>query len=76
MAEAKNEQSKQAYNVALAAATAAEAAAAAAAHAAAEVVRLTGAPRCMGKSKEEIAAIKIQTAFRGYMVMISLLDLI
>ncbi|PKI43267.1 protein IQ-DOMAIN 1 [Punica granatum] len=67
LAEAKNEQSKHAYTVAIATAAAAEAAAAVAAHAAAEVVRLTAAPRYMGKSKEEIAAIKIQTAFRGYL---------
>ncbi|KAK4743129.1 hypothetical protein SAY87_001130 [Trapa incisa] len=67
LSEAKNGQSKQACNVALAAVAAAEAAAAAAAQAAAEIVRLTGAPRFMGKSKEEIAAIKIQAAFRGYM---------
>ncbi|OWM70158.1 hypothetical protein CDL15_Pgr026008 [Punica granatum] len=68
LAEAKNEQSKHAYTVAIATAAAAEAAAAVAAHAAAEVVRLTAAPRYMGKSKEEIAAIKIQTAFRGYLI--------
>ncbi|KNA15978.1 hypothetical protein SOVF_093320 [Spinacia oleracea] len=42
-------------------------AAVAAAQAAAEVVRLTTVPRFVGKSKEEIAAIKIQTAFRGYL---------
>ncbi|CAH9116172.1 unnamed protein product [Cuscuta europaea] len=64
--EAKNEQNKHAYSVAIATAAAAEAAVAAA-QAAAEVVRLTAAARYLGKSKEEIAAIKIQTAFRGYM---------
>ncbi|KAL5569262.1 hypothetical protein UlMin_025837 [Ulmus minor] len=64
--EAENEQSKHAYSVAIATAAAAEAAVAAA-HAAAEVVRLTVAPRFYGKSTEEIAAIKIQTAFRGYL---------
>lgn len=53
--------------MALATAVAAEAAVAAA-QAAAEVVRLTAAGRYPGKSKEEIAAIKIQTAFRGYLV--------
>ncbi|KAH6803979.1 IQ-domain 3 [Perilla frutescens var. frutescens] len=63
--EAENEQSRHAYSVALATAAAAEAAVAAA-HAAAEVVRLTAAARS-GKTKEEIAAIKIQTAFRGYL---------
>ena len=67
LAEIENEQSKHAYSVALATAAAAEAAVAAA-QAAAEVVRLTTVPRYYGLSKEEIAAIKIQTAFRGYMV--------
>lgn len=64
---AENEQSKHAYSVALATAVAAEAAVAAA-QAAAEVVRLTSISRFSGKSREELAAIKIQTAFRGYMV--------
>ena len=67
LADAENEQSKHAYSVAIATAVAAEAAVAAA-QAAAEVVRLTTIPRYSGKSKEEIAAIKIQTAFRGYLV--------
>ncbi|XWS07902.1 hypothetical protein CRYUN_Cryun41cG0032300 [Craigia yunnanensis] len=66
LAEAENEQSKHAYSVALVTAMAAEAAVAAA-QAAAEVVRLTSVPRHPGKSKEEIAAIKIQTVFRGYL---------
>ncbi|KAF6134719.1 hypothetical protein GIB67_002120 [Kingdonia uniflora] len=66
LAEAENEQSKHAYSVALATAAAAEAAVAAA-HAAAEVVRLTCVTRYPGKSQEEVAAIKIQTAFRGYL---------
>ncbi|CAL1374338.1 unnamed protein product [Linum trigynum] len=66
LTEAENEQSKHAYSVALATAAAAEAAVAAA-QAAAEVVRLTSAVRSVGKPKEEIAAIKIQTAFRGYL---------
>ncbi|KAK9699531.1 hypothetical protein RND81_08G179500 [Saponaria officinalis] len=61
-----DEQNKHAYSVAIATAAAAEAAVAAA-QAAAEVVRLTTVPRFVGKSKEEIAAIKIQTAFRGYL---------
>ncbi|KAL3523374.1 hypothetical protein ACH5RR_016208 [Cinchona calisaya] len=66
LAEAENEQNKHAYSVALATAVAAEAAVAAA-KAAAEVVRLTAAARYSGKSKEEIAALKIQAVFRGYM---------
>ena len=67
LTEVGDEQSKHAYSVALATAVAAEAAVAAA-QAAAEVVRLTSAPLYPGKSREEIAAIKIQTAFRGYLV--------
>lgn len=67
MAEAENEQNRHAYSVAIATAAAAEAAVAAA-HAAAEVVRLTSAACNSGKTKEEIAAVKIQTAFRGYLV--------
>uniref|UniRef100_A0A1D1YH70 Protein IQ-DOMAIN 1 n=1 Tax=Anthurium amnicola TaxID=1678845 RepID=A0A1D1YH70_9ARAE len=60
-------ESNHAYSVALATAAAAEAAVVAA-QAAAEVVRLTaGATKFLGKSREEIAAIKIQTAFRGYL---------
>ncbi|KAE9592462.1 hypothetical protein Lal_00028465 [Lupinus albus] len=66
LAEAENEQSRHAYSLALATAVAAGAAVAAA-QAAAEVVRLTSMPHYHGKTKEEIAAIKIQTAFRGYM---------
>uniref|UniRef100_A0A0E0JQN0 DUF4005 domain-containing protein n=1 Tax=Oryza punctata TaxID=4537 RepID=A0A0E0JQN0_ORYPU len=68
--ETDSEQNKHAYSVALASAVAAEAAAVAA-QAAAEVVRLTTATTAMPKSpvssKEELAAIKIQTAFRGYL---------
>lgn len=63
---AENEQSKHAYSVAYATAVAAEAAVAAA-HAAAEIVRLTSTTRLSGKSTEEIAAIKIQTAYRGHL---------
>lgn len=62
----EDEQNKHAYSVAIATAAAAEAAVAAA-QAAAEVVRLTTAPRFAGKSKEEVATLKIQTAFRGYL---------
>lgn len=65
--EAEDEQNKHAYSVAIASAVAAEAAVAAA-QAAVEVVRLTTVPHYSGKSEEEIAAIKIQTAFRGYLV--------
>lgn len=66
LTEAENEQTKHAYSVAYATAVAAEAAVAAA-HAAAEVVRMTSATRFLGKSTEEIAAIKIQTAYRGHL---------
>ncbi|CAA2977616.1 IQ-DOMAIN 1 [Olea europaea subsp. europaea] len=66
LTEAEDEQNRHAYSVALATAVAAEAAVAAA-QAAAEVVRLTTVSRNLGKTKEEIAAIKIQTAFRGYL---------
>ncbi|XP_024983685.1 protein IQ-DOMAIN 1-like [Cynara cardunculus var. scolymus] len=66
------QQTKHAYSVAVAAAAAAEAAVAAeaaatAAQAAAESVRLAELTRYSGKSKEEVAGIKIQTAFRGYL---------
>ncbi|KAG4930952.1 hypothetical protein AAZX31_17G176300 [Glycine max] len=64
--EAEKEQSKHAASLAFATAVAAEAAVAAA-QAAAEVVRLTSMPHYTGRTKEEIAAIKVQTAFRGYM---------
>ncbi|GMP85188.1 hypothetical protein CsSME_00038445 [Camellia sinensis var. sinensis] len=64
--EAEDEQTKHAYSVAVATAVAAEAAVAAA-QAAAEVVRLTTVNQFTGKPKEEVAAIKIQTAFRGYL---------
>nr|XP_043632269.1 protein IQ-DOMAIN 3-like isoform X2 [Erigeron canadensis] len=66
LTKAENEQSKHAYSVAYATAVAAEAAVAAA-HAAAEVVRLTSTARFLGKSTEEIAAIKIQTSYRGHL---------
>lgn len=64
--EVEDEQTKHAYSVAVASAAAAEAAVAAA-QAAAEVVRLTTVSQFAGKSAEEVAAIKIQTAFRGYL---------
>ncbi|XP_071724467.1 protein IQ-DOMAIN 2-like [Rutidosis leptorrhynchoides] len=66
LTEAENQQSKHAYSVALATAVAAEAAVAAA-QASAKVVRLTSVPRFPEKSKEEVAVIKIQTAFCGYL---------
>ncbi|XP_050386180.1 protein IQ-DOMAIN 3 [Argentina anserina] len=66
LVEAEDAQSKRVYSVALATAMAAEAAVAAA-KAAAEVVRLTGLTHFPGKSLEEVAAIKIQTAFRGHL---------
>lgn len=64
--EAESEQNRHAYSVAIVTAMAAEAAVAAA-NAAAEVVRLRAAAYTPGKTTEEIAAIKIQAAFRGYM---------
>ncbi|KAG6728448.1 hypothetical protein I3842_02G173400 [Carya illinoinensis] len=77
LTETENEQNKHAFSVAIASAVAAEAAAAAvqaaataqaaADQAAAEVVRLSTFTRSSGKSEEEIAAVMIQTAFRGYL---------
>ncbi|XP_019151925.1 PREDICTED: protein IQ-DOMAIN 1-like [Ipomoea nil] len=64
--QVEKEQTKHAYSVAVATVAAAEAAVVAA-NAAAEVVRLTAPDRFAGKSKEETAAIRIQTAFRGYL---------
>lgn len=61
-----DEQTKHAYTVAVAAAAAAEAAATVA-QAAAESVRVSELTRYTGKSKEEVAAIRIQTAFRGHL---------
>ncbi|EFJ13656.1 hypothetical protein SELMODRAFT_424291 [Selaginella moellendorffii] len=71
MDHSQNEQAKHAIAIAAASAAAAEAAVAAA-HAAAAVVRLTGAANYASPvfeliSREEWAAIKIQTAFRGYL---------
>ncbi|KAM7464146.1 hypothetical protein LguiA_032267 [Lonicera macranthoides] len=66
LTEVEDEQTKHAYSVAVATAAAAEAAVAAT-HAAAEAVRRTAMSRFPGKSTEEVAAIKIQTAFRGYL---------
>ncbi|XP_058778996.1 protein IQ-DOMAIN 3-like isoform X3 [Vicia villosa] len=66
LSELENEQNKQAISLAFATAAAAGAAVAAA-QAAAEVVRLTGMPHYPSKTMEELAAIKIQTVFRGYL---------
>ncbi|XP_027069701.2 protein IQ-DOMAIN 2 [Coffea arabica] len=66
LTDVEDEQTKHAYSVAVATAAAAEAAVVAA-QAAAEVVRLTSAAPFPGKSVEEVAAIRIQTAFRGYL---------
>lgn len=68
LTEAESEQNKHAISLAFAA-TVAAGAAVAAAQAAAEVVRLTSMPLYPGKTKEDMAAIKIQTAFRGYLVL-------
>ncbi|MQL72398.1 hypothetical protein Taro_004732 [Colocasia esculenta] len=65
LSQAEEEQTKHALAVAVATVAAAEVAVAAA-QAAAQVVRLTGAPSSYNKACE-IAAVKIQTAFRGYL---------
>ncbi|CAJ2629659.1 protein IQ-domain 1-like [Trifolium pratense] len=63
----EDEQNKQAFSLILATAVA-TGAAVAAAQAAAGTPRVKSIPRCyIGKSAEEIAAIKIQTAYRGYL---------
>lgn len=56
----ENEQGKQ-VNSAVAAETTAQAAV--------EIVPLKTVPQYAGKSREEVSAIKIQTAFRGYLVI-------
>ena len=66
------EQRKHALTVAMATAAAAEAAVAAA-HAAAEVVRLTSASQSQHHSYRgdpHLAAIRIQSAFRAYLVSV------
>jgi hypothetical protein len=71
--EADDEQSKRAIAVAAATAAVAEAAVAAA-QAAAAVVRLTSSGRCApaaAAKREEWAAVRIQAAFRGYLVSFS-----
>ncbi|KAA8516523.1 hypothetical protein F0562_016971 [Nyssa sinensis] len=66
LTEEENEQTKHVYSVAVATAAADEAAVVAA-QPAAEVVRLTTVTQFTGKSEEEVAAIRIQTAFRGHL---------
>ncbi|KAF6150511.1 hypothetical protein GIB67_030312 [Kingdonia uniflora] len=58
----ENEQTKDAYSVDVATVVDAESA-----QAAQETVQLTNVTRNSGNSKEELAAIKIQTAFRGHL---------
>lgn len=70
LSEASEEQRKHAVAVAIATAAAAEAAVTAA-NAAAEVVRLTSVPTVFGKKKQNLAAIRIQTSFRAYLVSIT-----
>ncbi|KAL6987431.1 hypothetical protein U1Q18_013180 [Sarracenia purpurea var. burkii] len=65
LTEVENEETKQPYSAAIGTSTAADTAVAAD-ESAAEVVQLTGVTQFSGKSEEEVAAIKIQTAFRGY----------
>lgn len=70
LSEATEEQRKHALTVAIATAAAAEVAVAAA-HAAAEVVRLIGASQsCQRFMKQDrnLAAIKIQSAYRAHLV--------
>ncbi|EOY07765.1 IQ-domain 1 [Theobroma cacao] len=69
LTEAEAEQSRQTYPVAVATAADDAVAPAVPAQAAVEVVwrQLNTGARFAGKSEEEAAAIKIQTAFRGYL---------
>ncbi|KAL3632515.1 Protein of unknown function (DUF4005) [Castilleja foliolosa] len=66
LTEATEEQRKHALAVAVATAAAAEAAVAAA-NAAAEVVRLTNGPYELQKKIQFLAAVKIQSAYRGHL---------
>lgn len=70
--ESETEQSKHAIAVAAATAAAADAAVAAA-QAAAAVVRLTshGRDTMFGGGHQRLAAVKIQTVFRGYLVSLA-----
>lgn len=65
--EVEEELTKHAYSVAASTSAAAEVDVSAT-EAAEEVVSLAKVTQYTGKSKEEVAAIKIQTAFRGYLV--------
>lgn len=66
------EQKSDAYPVAVTTTAVAEASVSVAppTQAAAEVVRLPTISQYAGKSRDEVAAIKIQTAFRGYLVLV------
>ncbi|RZC78793.1 hypothetical protein C5167_003193 [Papaver somniferum] len=65
--EVENEQNNYGPSGAAASSSAAEVAVTAPVQTAVEVVRPTMISRYAGKSVEEVAAIKIQTAFRGYL---------
>lgn len=69
LSNAENELNNHDYSDVVAAAVAVETVVAPP-QAATEVVQLTAVaqPQFAGKSMEEVAAIKIQTAFRGYLV--------
>ncbi|WOL10954.1 hypothetical protein Cni_G19714 [Canna indica] len=69
LSEAEIDQKRHAMAVAVATAAAADAAVAAA-QAAAAVMRLTAATQQQATTKEEEAATKIQSAYRGYLVLI------
>ena len=76
LANAENEQNNDAYSVPVATTVSTTAVAepvvslAPPTQAAVEVVRLPTITQYAGKSREEVAAIKIQTAFRGYLVLL------
>ncbi|KAJ8533856.1 hypothetical protein K7X08_007180 [Anisodus acutangulus] len=66
LAEVEEEQTKHAYSIAVSTSAAAETSATATEDAA-EIVPLAKVTHFAGKSKEEVATIRIQTAFRGYL---------
>ncbi|CAN4118176.1 unnamed protein product [Withania somnifera] len=66
LAEVEEEQPKHAYSIAVSTAAPAEATAGTS-QAATEVVSLTKVTQFAGISKDEVATIRIQTAFRGYL---------